>query len=70
MRKKYGGHILQFTRSDHAGRHIAEPIAARVWFEQRTVLLSVEINGVVESIKFEEIPQEDFESAAPIVKFQ
>lgn len=22
MRRKYGGYILQFTRSDHDGRHI------------------------------------------------
>lgn len=22
MRRKYGGYILQFTRSDHGGRHI------------------------------------------------
>jgi len=49
---------------------LVEPIATRVWFELRTMLLSVEINGVVESIKFEEIPQDDFESTAPIVKFE
>lgn len=48
---------------------LAEPIATRVWFEQRTKLLSVEINGIVESINFGDILQEDFESTTPIVKF-
>lgn len=48
---------------------LAEPVAARVWFEPRTQLLSVEINGIVESIDFERLPQEDFESSAPITKF-
>jgi len=49
---------------------LVEPVAARVWFELRTMRLSVEINGIVESIDFGLIPQEDFESAAPIVKFE
>ncbi len=57
MRRKHGSYIL------------TEPVATRVWFEQRTMLLSVEINGIVESINFGEIPQEDFESTASIVKF-
>jgi hypothetical protein len=48
---------------------LAEPVATHVWFEPRTMLLSVEINGIVESIDFRQIPPEDFESTAPIVKF-
>lgn len=48
---------------------LVEPITTRVWFEPRTGLLSIEINGVVESIDFGQIPSEDFESTAPIVKF-
>lgn len=49
---------------------LAEPVAARVWFEPRTMLLSVEINSIVESIDFRLMPPEDFESAAPIIKFE
>ena len=49
---------------------LAEPVADRVWFEPRTMLLAVEINGSVESIDFRLMPPEDFESAAPIIKFE
>lgn len=49
---------------------LVEPVATRVWFEARTTLLSVEFNGVVESIDFSLIPQEDFETAEPIMKFE
>ena len=49
---------------------LTEPVADRVWFEPRTMLLSVEINGSVESIDFRLLPPEDFESPAPIIKFE
>ena len=46
-----------------------EPVATRVWFDPRDHTLSVEIDGVVASIDFPRIPEEDFESQAPIVRF-
>lgn len=46
-----------------------EPIATRVWFDPRDQALSVEINGVVASLEFARIPESDFESQTPIVRF-
>ena len=48
---------------------VAEPVATRFWFDAKARALQVEISGIVESIDFEQIPEEDFESSAPIVKF-
>ena len=49
---------------------LAEPVAAQVWFDARSRLLCVEINGVIESIGLDQIPEEDFESTTPISKFE
>jgi hypothetical protein len=49
---------------------LAEPVATQVWFDVRSKLLCVEINGVITSIDFDQIIEEDFESATPIVKFE
>jgi hypothetical protein len=49
---------------------LIEPVATRVWFEVRSSLLSVEIDGVVTSIDFRLIAEEDFESSTPVVKFE
>ena len=46
-----------------------EPIATRVWFDPRDQTLFVEINGVVASLQLNRIPEDDFESQAPIVRF-
>ena len=46
-----------------------EPTATRVWFDPRDRALCVEINGVVASLDFNRIPEDDFESHAPIVRF-
>lgn len=48
---------------------LVEPAATRVWFEVRSSRLSVEIDGIVTSIDFRLIAEEDFESSAPVVKF-
>ena len=49
---------------------LAEPVATQVWFDVRSRLLCVEINGVITSIDFAQIPEEDFESATWISKFE
>jgi hypothetical protein len=49
---------------------LLEPVATRVWFEFRSSLLSVEINGIVTSIDFRLIAEEDFESSTAVVKFE
>jgi len=49
---------------------LVEPVATQAWFDARSRLLCVEINGVIESIDFDQIPEEDFESATPIIKFE
>jgi hypothetical protein len=46
-----------------------EPIATRVWFDPRDRALCVEINGMVASLDFTRIPEDDFESQASIVRF-
>jgi hypothetical protein len=48
---------------------LAEPVATHVWFEVASARLFVEINGIVTSIDFRLIPEDDFESAAPVTKF-
>lgn len=48
---------------------LAEPVATRVWFEIKSSFLFVEINGIVSSIDFRLIPEDDFESTTPITKF-
>lgn len=48
---------------------LAEPVATRVWFDVSLSRLFVEINGIVTSIDFRLIPEDDFESAAPVTKF-
>ena len=48
---------------------LAEPVATKVWFDSRSKFLSIEIDGIVSSIDFEQIPEDDFESTLPIVKF-
>jgi hypothetical protein len=48
---------------------LAEPVATQVWFDARSELLCVDIDGVVESIELAKIAEEDFESSAPIIKF-
>jgi hypothetical protein len=54
----------------HVDSSLAEPVATRVWFETKSALLCVEIDGVVQSIDFRQIPEEDFESSTPVVKFE
>lgn len=49
---------------------LVDPVATQVWFDARLRLLCVEINGVIESIDFDQIPDEDFESTSPIIKFE
>lgn len=49
---------------------LAEPIATRVWFEIKSSFLFVEINGFVNSIDFRLIPEDDFESTTPVIKFE
>ena len=49
---------------------LVEPVATRVWFEVSSSLLSIEIDGIVTSIDFRLIAEEDFESSAPVVKFE
>ena len=44
-------------------------VARRVWYDPLDGRLSVEIDGVVFSLPFAEIPDGDFESAAPVVRF-
>lgn len=46
-----------------------EPVATHVWYDARSSLLSIEMSGVVQSIDFRLLPEEDFESQTPIVKF-
>ncbi len=48
---------------------LAEPVATKVWFDSRSKFISVEIDGIVSSIDFEQIPEEDFESVLQIIKF-
>lgn len=48
---------------------LAEPMATRVWFELKSAFLFVEINGFMNSIDLRLIPEDDFESTTPIVKF-
>ena len=47
-----------------------DPIATRVWFDPRLGGLSVEIDGVVASIDFTQIPEDDFESKTPVTQFR
>ncbi|MCE7989713.1 MAG: hypothetical protein DYG89_51870 [Caldilinea sp. CFX5] len=44
-------------------------LTARVWFEVSSACLLVEINGIIAQIDFHSIPEDDFESAAPITRF-
>ena len=44
---------------------MGSPIATRVWFDPRLGGLSVEIDGVVASIDFTQISEDDFESKTP-----
>ncbi|MEZ4866731.1 MAG: hypothetical protein R3C14_35755 [Caldilineaceae bacterium] len=48
---------------------LAEPVATRVWFDIRSSSLLVEIDGIVAGLDFRLIPEEDFESASPVIKF-
>lgn len=41
----------------------------RAWYDRRTGHLCAEINGIVEGIDMAQVPDEDFESTEPIVKF-
>jgi hypothetical protein len=43
--------------------------AMGVWYDSLTGLLSVDIAGVVYSIDFAQIPDDDFESKAPVIAF-
>jgi hypothetical protein len=43
--------------------------AARGWYDAQSGLLQVEIDGVVSGLKFADIPDHDFESLAPVVRF-
>ncbi|MFN8487731.1 MAG: hypothetical protein U0350_09080 [Caldilineaceae bacterium] len=47
-----------------------EPVATQVWFDARSRLLCVEMNGIIERIDFDQIPEEDFETTAPLIKFE
>jgi hypothetical protein len=47
----------------------AEPIAMHVWYDTRSSLLFVEIDGVAQSIDFRQIPADDFESSSPVAGF-
>ncbi len=49
---------------------LVEPVATQVWFDARVRLLCVEINGGLARIDFDQIPEEDFEPASPIIKFE
>ncbi len=49
---------------------LAEPVATRVWFEFKSLLLFVEINSIVTGIEFQLIPESDFESSTPVTKFE
>ena len=44
-------------------------LATRVWYESQIGLLQVEIDGVVCGLPFAKIPDHDFESSSPVVKF-
>lgn len=48
---------------------LAEPVATHVWFEVSTARLFVEINGIVTSLDFRSIPEDDFDSTASVTKF-
>ena len=49
---------------------MGSPIATRVWFDPRLGGLSVEIDGVVASIDFTQISEDDFESKTPVTQFR
>lgn len=46
---------------------IEEGRVTRAWYDRRTGLLCAEINGIVEAIDLAQIPNDDFESNAPII---
>jgi hypothetical protein len=43
--------------------------ATRVWYDPRGGELHVEMHGVAHSLAFDRIPDDDFESSAPVVGF-
>jgi hypothetical protein len=47
MRRKYGGYILQFTRSDHGGRHI------HVYRDNRQIGVYDRIDGPIRGLEQE-----------------
>ncbi len=47
MRRKYGGYVLQFTRSDHEGRHI------HVFRDNRQVGVYDRIDGPIRGLERE-----------------
>lgn len=47
MRKKYGGYILQFTRSDHYGRHI------HIYRDNRQVGVYDRVDGPIRGLEHE-----------------
>ncbi len=49
---------------------LIEPVATRAWFDSQSRALNVEINGVVSSIDFDKIHNEDFSSQAPITRIE
>ena len=46
-----------------------QAVATRVWYDAQTRSLSVEMAGVVYSLEFARIPDDDFESPTPVVGF-
>lgn len=46
-----------------------EAVAAGVWYDSQTGLLSVDLSGVLCSIEFARLPDDDFESRSPVVGF-
>ena len=44
-------------------------VVGHVWFNPRDSLLHAEIAGIDHSIPLKQIPEDDFESSAPIVAF-
>jgi len=45
------------------------PVIGHVWFDPGSSLLHVEIAGIDRSVPLNQIPEDDFESSAPIVGF-
>jgi hypothetical protein len=44
--------------------------ASRVWYDRASGILYTETDGLVQGIDFQRIPDHDFESASPVIRFE